>query len=313
MQTTERKEKYRFICQQYDYIPLFLQAWWIDAVCIDKDWDVLLYEENDTITAFFVYHFIDKFHFRFILQPQLSQYSGIWIDYPASSSPSERLKLEKKIMTYFITELGKRKFSYLDLNFGPYVTNWLPFYWNKFKQTTRYSYQIKDLSDKNKLFESFSHAKRKQINKAQKTLSVDYSLSGESFYRLLEKNFKDGVTFKREFFLHLHKTALSRNQGQIIAIKDKEDVHAALFIVWDDHTTYALVSAIEPRFRSSGASSLMFWEAIKFSKTKVFDFEGSMDMDIENSFSQFGTEQIPYFNITKSNSNVASFMIWLKH
>lgn len=41
-------------------------------------------------------------------------------------------------MNYFIDNLPK--FDYFNMNFHYSITNWLPFYWRGFKQTTRYTY-----------------------------------------------------------------------------------------------------------------------------------------------------------------------------
>ena len=43
------KEKYTIFCEQNDFVPIFSQPWWMDAVCIDGYWDVLLYEKNEEI------------------------------------------------------------------------------------------------------------------------------------------------------------------------------------------------------------------------------------------------------------------------
>jgi len=59
-------------------IPLFCQDWWMDAVCLDE-WDVLLVEEKGQIVAALPYHLRKKLGFRCIVQPQLTQYNGIWI------------------------------------------------------------------------------------------------------------------------------------------------------------------------------------------------------------------------------------------
>ena len=63
----------------------------------------------------------------------------------------------------------------------------------------------------------------------------------------------------------------------------------------------------DPNLRNSGAMSLCMWEAIKFAstKTKKFDFEGSMIESVERYFRAFGAEQKPYFHITK----VLSYML----
>ena len=53
-------------------------------------------------------------------------------------------------------------------------------------------------------------------------------------------------------------------------------------------------------------------KAIKFSSevTKQFNFEGSMIKPIERFFRAFGAKQIPYFEISKSNSNLIN---WYKN
>ena len=87
-----------------------------------------------------------------------------------------------------------------------------------------------------------------------------------------------------------------------------------MFVVWDTNSAYALISAISPQFKNDGSSTKIFWEAIKFitDKTKIFDFEGSMIEGVAQSFQQFGTEQIPYFNIEKSYSRIFSILKAIK-
>lgn len=316
---THTKEKYRQFCEERDDIPLFLHAWWMDAVCIGKEWDVLLYEKNDRIVGIFVYHYIVKFGLKFVIQPQLTQYNGIWIEYPDNLSNYKKLSLEKEVMTSFIEQLDTEKISYFELNFAPYITNWLPFYWKGFSQSTRYTYQVKDISNPEKCFEKFEYAKKKQINKSIDNLIVEKDLASSSFYNLVEEYLdKNGekVFYSREIFESLYNACKKREQCTIIAVKNEyKQYHAMLFVVWDKHNAYALISAIDPDYRSSGASTLMFWEAIKYlsDKCNVFDFEGSMIEGVENSFRQFGTKQVPYFNIRKSNSSIARFILSLKN
>lgn len=42
----EKKELYRKLCEQEPSIPLFSQAWWLDAVCGEAAWDVALVEKG---------------------------------------------------------------------------------------------------------------------------------------------------------------------------------------------------------------------------------------------------------------------------
>jgi len=313
------KENYRIFCEDNKSIPLFMQAWWMDAVCKSDSWDVFLYKKNNRIVAVWVYHFVKKMGFKIILPPKLTQTNGIWIDYSENYSKNERLSYEKEAMTNLIQQFDKLDFSYYDQSFHYSITNWLPLFWNGFSQTTRYTYQIQDISNSNKYFNEFKKSKKSHIIKAEKLIKTDFELTGEEFYNHLEYNLNSvgkKVYYSKEFFLRLHDACKSRNQGCIMSAYDeKNNFHAALFIVWDENIAYNLISTINPQFRSSGASSLLFFEIIKHMslKTKVFDFEGSMNENIEKSFREFGAIQIPYFRITKYKSLLFKILFNLKN
>ena len=60
-----------------------------------------------------------------------------------------------------------------------------------------------------------------------------------------------------------------------------------------------------------GSQSYLLWEAIKFSSSKVerFDFEGSMNEQIERFFRAFGAKQQQYFNLSKVESKLLKIAI----
>lgn len=312
------KEQYRLLCENRNDIPMFLQAWWMDAVCLNKEWDVIIYTKNDKIIASWVFHTVKKYGMSFIIQPQLTQLNGIWIDFPKDLSKNEKISYESKIMEFLISQISEKKFSFLEQSFHYSLTNWLPFYWNGYNQSTRYTYQIEDISNIEKCFSEFHTSKKTHIKKAQKTVSIDFNLTGNEFYDHLQNNLMANnkkVSYTKKLFINLYEACISRNQGGIIAAYDNEgNLHGALFIVWDHFCSYNLISTINPKFRSSGATSLLFFEAIKMmsSKTKTFDFEGSMNKGIEKSFREFGAIQIPYFQISKSNSFAIETLYRLK-
>jgi hypothetical protein len=315
---TSNKEKYRKLCNEKP-IPLFMQAWWMDAVCCEgKKWDVLLVEQNEEIKASLVYHVVNRLGFKLIIQPQFTQYNGIWIDYSGSINNQKKYVFEKEIMNDFIEQLKQLKINYFEQNFHHSITNWLPFYWNGFKQTTRYTYQINNLTDIENIYSSFSYAKKKQIKKTEKDFKVDFSIEAKEFYELHKHSLStDGkkIAYSMALFQSIYNAATAKEQGAIIGIRDlNNNLHAALFIVWNSDTAYNLISAINPLYKSSGASTRVVWEAIKFlsNKTTIFDFEGSMIEGVAQSFQQFGTEQVPYFNISKLNSKSLSILLRIK-
>ena len=152
----------------------------------------------------------------------------------------------------------------------------------------------------------FSDAKQRHIKKAMRNGLRADTMDAEAFYEFCcsahEKRGEKNILSK-ELVLRCISAALSRGNGKIIAIKDKEEkVHSALFLCWDKESAYYLIPATLPEYKTSGASSLLVWEAFQEAQRQnlqSFDFEGSMEENIENSYRQYGAEQTPYFKISK--------------
>ena len=49
--------------------------------------------------------------------------------------------------------------------------NWMPFYWKGFTQTTRYTYQIRDIQNLDKVWDGFDQKIRTDIRKAEKAVN----------------------------------------------------------------------------------------------------------------------------------------------
>ena len=53
------KDKYKYFAEKNEDIPIFSRPWWLDAVCDEGHWDVILYEKNNSIRSSFPF-FIKK-------------------------------------------------------------------------------------------------------------------------------------------------------------------------------------------------------------------------------------------------------------
>jgi len=85
------------------------------------------------------------------------------------------------------------------------------------------------------------------------------------------------IPYNLDFLSNLHNRCLEYNSSKIyFALDDEDNIHATIYIVWDSTTMYYLMSGGDPKFRNSGATSLLLWEAIQeASKMNLkFDFEG---------------------------------------
>jgi lipid II:glycine glycyltransferase (peptidoglycan interpeptide bridge formation enzyme) len=191
-------------------------------------------------------------------------------------------------------------------------TDWLPFYWEGFSQTTRYTYILEDISDPDRLWEGMSSNIRRNINRARfrNEISVRAGVSAEDLSRML------ALTFERQHLKpkHLHvlealvEESRRLGRGDVWGGYDAEGIlHAAAFVVWQQRTAYYIAGGSDPARRESGAHSLTLWEAIRSvaAHSKSFDFEGSMLPGVERFFREFGAVQRPYFCISRGRLSIA--------
>jgi hypothetical protein len=208
---------------------------------------------------------------------------------------------QKKLFNDLIDQLPK--WDFLQLNFNHRLTNWLPFYWRGFKQTTRYTYILSDIADMGQVWRGLQADLRTQIRNAERRVSVRTDLPVEKLLDLVELTFsRQGrkLPFQRELVRRVDEACVGRNSRRMFFAEDADGrLHAALYLVMDADYAYYLLGGADPQLRNSGAQNLLCWEAIKFaSKMNLkFDFEGSMIESIERVFRGFGAVQVPYLQV----------------
>ena len=192
-------------------------------------------------------------------------------------------------------------------NFHHTVTDWLPFYWAGYTQTTRYTYLLEGIRDADRLWAQMSANIRRNIQKARDKhqLTICKGIPTEAFLQVQAQTFaRQGVRLKQDVNIlrRLIEVSRERQQGDLWGAYDAQDqLHAAAFVVWQAQSAYYLAGGGNPALRDSGAHSLVLWEAIRYVSafTDCFDFEGSMLPGVERFFREFGARQTPYFTITK--------------
>lgn len=302
---TDSKTKYRALCEGEPTIPLFSQAWWLDATACAENWDVALVENNGEIKASLPYTIRKRFGLTLIGQPALTQALGPWIR-PSGKKQALLLAEQKDLMAGLIKALPP--FSHYSQNWHWSVTNWLPFHWAGFTQTTRYTYLLDDLGDEAALWAGLRENIRRDIRKAVNrfSLNVRTDLSMGDFIALSDKTFaRQGMAppYSADFLIRLDEACARRGARQIlVAVDEQGRHHAGAYIVWNSESAYYLLGGADPELRNSGAASLCIWEAIKLaaSVSKRFDFEGSMIEPIERLFRSFGAKQVSYFSISRT-------------
>jgi hypothetical protein len=296
------KELYHDLCQTNNDIPLFMQDWWMEAVCAGKQWDVLLYTQQgtDTIIAAMPYLLRKRAHASYIIMPQQTQIGGIWI----SKHIQTDHQLVGTICQTFVEQLQQLDLSYYYQHYPIQSVAVRHMQTLGFKIKERVTYRIEDLTDLDAVVNAFSKNKKRQLQKAQ-SLRVDMHMNVEEFYRFHTRCLQEQektITYTREFFLVLERKTHRLGQSQLIAIRNTDnELLAAAFLVWDTHSMYYLIPCYSPKHKDSGAGALLVLEALKLAHELglAFDFEGSMIPGVANHYQQFGSTPTVYCSVEK--------------
>jgi len=306
--TVSSKERYRNFCTKEKNVPLFLNDWWLDAVC-GENWDVSLVQNGEEIIAALPYYYNRKFGVKVINMPKLTSFLGPYIKYPEGQKYATRLSYEMETINKLIA--GLPSFHLFRQNFSYSITNWLPFYWKEFEQTTRYTYVL-ELGDLDQIFNEFKSSVRGKIKKASDIVSVINDRPLADFYKVFTLTFerqKMKVPVSLSYLIKIDSALSERNQRKIFyAVDSNQRVHSALYLSWDHHSAYVHMVGEDPELRNSGAGILLVWKAIEFTKNELglfsFDFLGSMIESVEPVRRSFGAKQVPYSQVRKINSRL---------
>jgi len=305
----QAKLRYRAHCEAEPGIPLFSGAWWLDAVAGEENWQVALVEKDGRVLASMPYVVERRLGFTLVKQAPLTPRLGPWLA-PSVAKYPKRLADEKDLLEALIEQLPR--FDNFVQNWNFQYSNWLPFHWHGFRQTTRYTYALHELGDEKLLWSNFQENIRREIRKAENrfALHVDDESNIDDFLELNRKTFaRQGrsLPYTEAFVRRLDAACVQRNARKIWISRDPEGrCHAGAYIVWDSECAYYLMGGGDPELRNSGASSQCMWQAIRHasSTSKRFDFEGSMIEPVERFFRGFGAVQTPYFHVSKTPSRL---------
>ena len=249
--------------------PIFHEPWWLDITAGKNNWGECTVSNQNEIIAKMPWFRKKKFGFTIITHPPLTPTLGPWFKKFKNKDGSIKSFEDKKVANELIDQLPN--FNFFRANFSPEITNWLPWYWKGYSQTTRYTYRLKDLTNLNLLWENLRSNIRSDIKKAKKR-NINVILDGnlEEFLKLHNMTWsRQGLnTFVDDNIIRkVDAECFKRNCRRIILTQDESgEYHSGAYLVWNKNTTWYLIGGGNPNLRNSGSTSLLIWEAIKFSQ-----------------------------------------------
>lgn len=308
------KARYLDFCRTAPDVPVFGQPWYLDACAEGGTWDVVLAEEKGRVVAALPYFFKQKGPFRYATMPPFVKWLGPYV-LPEFRG---RLPKEHELLKALISQLPE--FAAFKQNFYPTATNWLPFYWEQYKQTTFYTYRLHQLQDLPRVEMGLGTGIRRDIRLARQAVRVVHDLPLDEFYRVNMLSFtRQGLPapYSAAQFRRLDAALAASDSRQLFfAVDAQGQVHSVAYLIWDATTAYFLLAGDDPALRASGAGVLLAWECIRYAsevlRLDCFDFEGSMLPGVERIRVRFGAVQTPYFFVWKYNSRLFELLEMLK-
>jgi Acetyltransferase (GNAT) domain len=283
---------------------LFGQPWWLDAVAPGA-WGEATVSRNGAVVARLPWA-VDRLPVRGVKlvrlgSPKLTPFLIPELEL-GSGKPATRLAREHELLDALIAQLPR--FDYLSYTFAPSFTNWLPFYWKGFRGSLRVTYVLDDVTDLESVWNGMTEATRRSIRKAEKTVRVqedrDVSRLAAAVRSTFERQ-RRRTPFSHELLGRLDAAVRANDAGTVLTAVDHAGaVHASLMVVWDDARSYYLAGGSQSEQLGSGAQSLLLWQAVRHASTRTrsFDFEGSMIPGVARFFRGFGSRPEPYVHVT---------------
>jgi Acetyltransferase (GNAT) domain len=288
---------------------VFCRSWWLRACA--EDIRVLGYFCGRNLVAGIPLYNVRRFGLSFCIMPKLTQTWGVVIE-PLSGKRVSVASREMEILRVFAQHLAHEKMFYQ--HFHPGRSNWLPFYWNGFKQSTSFTYALDGLDRPDQIWGGMGQNIRTKIRKAQKCGLTFAPCTVDSLFDLIVRIFKKqgkNAPFSRDTLVRLYSAAKGNHAGECFAAIDTEGrVHASTFLVWDRKRTYNLAGGPDPDFRADGSQSFLAWHSIQYAaeRSAVFDFAGSTLEPVESFVRAFGATQIAFNRILKFPAPIRMYL-----
>ena len=289
---------------------MFHESWWLDSVAPGA-WAVAEVRNGTDVIARMPYVAHRKFGLQFISMPPLTQVLGP-IEANSDARYARMLARQKDTYGELLDQLPR--YDLFRQSFHPEMSNWLPFYWRRFAQTTRYTYRLALKSSLDELWAGTEDRVRTDVRKAARILTVQESWDPDRFAAIVAMTFsRQGrrSPVSAELIDRIVKAATSNARVKTLSAVDSAGrTHGVALFVGDHRCVYYLVGGADPSLRNSGCHSLLIWKGVQWASefSETFDFEGSMLEGVERFVRGFGARQVQYMQLTAMSRRMA--VLW---
>jgi Acetyltransferase (GNAT) domain len=306
---SDNKTAYISFSEKEETLPLFMQAWWLDAVCQSAglEWDVaLVKDKNGIISAVLTYAYRQKWGIKIITVPPLTKYMGIWQRPLAYPTHHENSNEEQTSIKSLLTQLPDN--HRITLQLSPAILDHSVFTWAGYTVETRYMQMLLDMPQIETLYTQLNRNTKRNIKKAEQHFKVETTDDIEGFLQLNNAVFtRQGKQnpISEATWRQLDTVLKEKKQRLIYLSMDENGIAQGVFyMIYDTQYAYALANGLTEYGREQGAMSQLTWQAIQDAAQMrlSFNFLGSMLPTVEAFNRGFNSVKKPYFVLRKSKN-----------
>jgi len=274
--------------------------------------------KNGEIVAGITFLRIKRGLFTKATSPILTPYGGMLYRPTPGKRISEAESFNMDCARLMIDTL-KKGYSNAFFVHSPGFTDVRPFTWNGWSGSIRYTYVL-DITNTDRLWDILERRVRTVIRNAESSLDIGGPIGTGEFTDLYERIYGDretSVPVDTAAVKAMTDEILGSGLGNMVTVRDASgEVISAMILVSDEHCVYAWLSGSIPGENSSGAFSLLFWNAVKrySGSHDRLDMVGGNIPSISFFKKGFGGLLVPYYVTEYYSSPVtkAAFSIYTR-
>ncbi|XZF13634.1 GNAT family N-acetyltransferase [Chitinophagaceae bacterium MMS25-I14] len=300
-----QKQLYKAICAHKSDLPVFLQYWWLDAVC--EEWDVVIAMKGQAVVGVWPYTLQQRLRIDMLRNPQLTPYLGPHIFFPDDIKDTNRDNFEHEVIAQLMEQLPDPDVWLLAIQPGIKQAGIFRDY--LLTATVQQTFIIDLAAEESELFANMREPLRRNIRAAEKEITiVNDSRYLSDLYHFQRVTLEDKGKAQHNIYEEMQQlyNVCRKHECTALwcALKDGV-VQAIVWNVWDSERSYYFMGAKDPAGDNYKAMSLLLWHAIKEARNRgnrYFDLEGSMDPGVERFFRGFGGKRELYMVLRKNKS-----------
>lgn len=302
------KQQYKSICEANKNIPVFLQYWWMDAVC--AEWDVAVTMNGDKPAGIWPYNKEQKLGVSLMRTPKLTPYQGPFVFYPSDLKLSNKDGFEHETINTLLQQLPACDVWKVSLLPGLKQAGLLKSV--GLDISVKQTFIVDVTQDEKVLLSNMKESLRRNIKAADADLEIVNDNTAIAILYEYHQHTLDKKNVMQAYGLadmqKLMQACIVNGSGALWLAKQDQDILAAVWNVWDGNCSYYFMGAQKPANDNYKAMPALLWRCMKEAKQRgntYFDLEGSMDPGVEKFFRNFGAKRELYLLLQKNDS-----LIW---